>query len=262
MSRSSDQQSSPMTRTALITGGASGIGKAIAQSLAANKVEVVISDINHTAGAQLAAELEGHFIPSDLCDPAAGRALVADASAICGGIDILINNAGMQHVCAIENFPEDQWARMIQLMLISPFSLIRAVWPHMKARGWGRVVNIGSIHSHVASVNKSAYVSAKHGLLGLTKSAALEAGEQGITVNAVCPAYVKTPLVESQIADQARTLGIDQSRVVEEVMLGSAAIKRLIDPTEVAELVAYLCSDKASAITGSAFDIDLGWVAR
>ena len=252
----------PERKTALITGGASGIGKAVAETLAANNIEVVISDINHTAGALVASELDGHFVHCDLTDPAAGQVLIADAANLCGGIDILVNNAGMQHVCAIEDFPEDQWARMIQLMLISPFSLIKAVWPHMKARGWGRVVNIGSIHSHVASVNKSAYVSAKHGLLGLTKSAALEAGELGITVNAVCPAYVKTPLVESQIADQARTLGIDQSRVVEEVMLGSAAIKRLIDPTEVAELVAYLCSDKASAITGSAFDIDLGWVAR
>ena len=251
------------TQVALITGGASGIGKAIAETLAAKNITVVISDINTEKGVQVASTLEGLFVEADLSSTEGCRTLVDQVTQRYGRVDILINNVGVQHISPIADFPEQKWAAMIQLMLVSPFILTKLVWPLMAQAGMeGRIINMGSIHSHVASLNKSAYVSAKHGLIGLTKSTALEGAAHGITANAVCPAYVKTPLVESQIADQAKTLGIPEAAVIEQVMLEPAAIKRLIDPAEVAELVAYLCSEKASAITGSAFDIDLGWVAR
>ena len=222
----------------------------------------MISDINREKGQQVAEDLNGLFVAADLSSAEDCRALVDQATERYGRIDILINNVGVQHVAPIALFPEDTWASMIQLMLVAPFVLTKSVWPLMVDQGGGRIINMGSIHSHVASLNKSAYVSAKHGLLGFTKSTALEGARYGITANTICPAYVKTPLVENQIVVQAKILGIPEAEVIEQVMLEPAAIKRLIDPTEVAELVAYLCSDKASAITGSAFDIDLGWVAR
>ena len=222
----------------------------------------MISDINREKGQQVAEDLNGLFVAADLSSAEDCRALVDQATERYGRIDILINNVGVQHVAPIALFPEDTWASMIQLMLVAPFVLTKSVWPLMVDQGGGRIINMGSIHSHVASPNKSAYVSAKHGLLGFTKSTALEGARYGITANTICPAYVKTPLVENQIVAQAKILGIPEAEVIEQVMLEPAAIKRLIDPTEVAELVAYLCSDKASAITGSAFDIDLGWVAR
>ena len=160
---------------------------------------------------------------------------------------ILINNAGFQHIDPIEVFPEDTWDKMLAVMLTAPFLLTKYVWGSMKTRGWGRIVNVSSIHGRVASPFKSAYITAKHGLIGLTRTAALEGGEHGITVNAICPAYVRTPLVENQIADQARTRGISTEDVVEQVMLEPAAIKRLITPEEVAALVVYLCSEAAGA---------------
>ena len=179
-----------------------------------------------------------------------------------GEVHILINNAGFQHIDPIEVFPEDTWDKMLAVMLTAPFLLTKYVWGSMKTHGWGRIVNISSIHGRVASPFKSAYITAKHGLIGLTRTAALEGGEHGITVNAICPAYVRTPLVESQIADQARTRGISIEDVVEQVMLEPAAVKRLITPEEVAALVVYLCSDVAGAITGADWAIDLGWTAR
>lgn len=253
---------SAKSKVALITGAASGIGKAIAETLAALDIAVVIADINAEKAEQVAADLNGLFVPADLSSAEGCHSLVAQALERYGRVDILINNAGVQHVAPIVDFPEEQWAAMLQLMLVAPFVLTKSVWPLMVEQGGGRIINMGSIHSHVASLNKSAYVSAKHGLLGFTKSTALEGAMHGITANTVCPAYVKTPLVENQIAAQAKTLGLPEAEIIEQVMLEPAAIKRLIDPTEVAELVAYLCSDKANAITGSAFDIDLGWVAR
>ncbi|MBM3265863.1 MAG: 3-hydroxybutyrate dehydrogenase, partial [candidate division Zixibacteria bacterium] len=179
-----------------------------------------------------------------------------------GSVHILINNAGFQHVSPIETFPEDTWETMLSVMLTAPFLLTRYVWPAMQGQQWGRVVNIASIHGHVASPYKSGYVTAKHGLIGLTKTAALEGAGFGITVNAVCPAYVRTPLVERQIADQARTRGISEEDVVERVMLEPAAVKRLIEPEEVAGVTAFLCSDAAGAVTGAAWNIDLGWTAK
>ena len=179
-----------------------------------------------------------------------------------GRVDILVNNAGLQHIAPVEDFPDEEWARLVQIMLIAPFQLTKAVVPGMKAGGWGRVINMSSIHGLVASPFKSAYVSAKHGIIGLTKTVAHEVGQDGITVNAICPTYVRTPLTESQIADQARTRGIPESEVVEKVMLEPAAIKSLVEPEEVAALAMFLASNEARSITGAAYTIDAGWTAR
>jgi 3-hydroxybutyrate dehydrogenase len=208
----------------------------------------------------LAKELGGIFLQADLADPKAVEELGKQAAQY--GVDILVNNAGFQHIDPVEEFPLETWQRMIQVMLTAPFQLIKALLPGMKAKGWGRILNIASIHGLVASPYKSAYISAKHGLLGLTKTVALEAGPYGITVNAIAPAYVRTPLVENQIADQARTLSLPESEVVEKVFLAQAAIKRLIEPEEVVALALFLASEKAAAITGAVFPIDLGWTAR
>jgi 3-hydroxybutyrate dehydrogenase len=179
-----------------------------------------------------------------------------------GTVDILVNNAGFQHIDPIEAFPEDTWDKMLALMLTAPFLLTKYVWPTMTAQAWGRIINIASIHGQVASPLKSGYVTAKHGLIGLTRTTALEGGEHGITVNAICPAYVRTPLVENQIADQAQARHLPLEEVIQKVMLEPAAIKRLIEPEEVAALAAYLCSEAAAVITGAALALDLGWTAR
>ena len=249
-------------RVAIVTGGASGIGKAIAEALADGGDRVVVVDLNADAGEELAATIGGHFVKADLSQRIDCKRLVDETLAHYGEVHILINNAGFQHIDPIEVFPEDIWDEMLRVMLTAPFLLTKYVWRTMKTRGWGRIVNISSIHGRVASPFKSAYITAKHGLIGLTRTAALEGGEHGITVNAICPAYVRTPLVENQIADQARTRGISIEDVVEQVMLEPAAIKRLITPEEVAALVIYLCSEAAGAITGVDWAIDLGWTAR
>jgi 3-hydroxybutyrate dehydrogenase len=173
-----------------------------------------------------------------------------------------VNNAGIQHVAPLTEFPEAKWRLLIELMLTAPFLLTKAALPGMYERGWGRIVNIGSVHSLRASAFKSAYVSAKHGLLGLTRVTALEGAEHGVTCNCVCPSYVRTALVEKQIADQARVHGIPESEVVEKIMVAEAAIHRLLEPSEVAGYIAFLCSDAASGVTGSAVTIDCGWTAR
>lgn len=248
-------------KVAIITGAASGIGKACAEGLATAGYRVVISDVN-VGGAAVAQSLGGLFIQGDLTQQAECRRLVDAALSRYGRVDVLVNNAGFQHVAAIEDFPEATWERMIALMLTAPFLLTKYCWPSMKANGWGRVINIASIHGMVASPYKAAYISAKHGLLGLTRTAALEGGALGITVNAICPAYVQTPLVDNQIDDQARTNQLSRDEVIEKIMLAPAAIKRLIQPEEVAALALYLCSNAAGAFTGSALTMDLGWTAR
>ena len=250
------------SRVAIVTGSARGIGRAVAEQLADQGVTVVVSDRDATLGEEVAQAVSGWFVPSDLSDSDACERLVHEIAGRYGRIDILINNAGVQHVSPISEFPVEQWKMIVDLMLTAPFVLTKGVWPYMKKQGWGRIVNVASIHGLVASPCKSAYVSAKHGLLGLTKTAALEGGADGITVNAVCPAYVKTPLVENQVAVQAQRLQISAEKVEKEVFLKSAAVKRMIDPAEVAELVCYLCSEKASAVTGASLAIDLGWTAQ
>ena len=249
-------------RVAMVTGGASGIGRAVVERLAAEGYQVVVVDRTGGAGQALADGVGGLFVGADLAQRAECRHAVDAALERFGRVDVLVNNAGYQHIDAIERFDEDRWDDMLAVMLTAPFLLTRYVWPSMKASGWGRVINLGSIHSLRASPFKSAYVAAKHGLLGLTRTAALEGGAQGITVNLIAPAYVRTPLVEQQIADQARTRGIPAEHVIEQVLLEPAVIKRLIEPAEVAELVRFLCSDAAATMTGSVYEMALGWTAR
>jgi 3-hydroxybutyrate dehydrogenase len=250
------------TRVAIVTGAASGIGRATAEALARQGSQVVIADLNPEAGQAAAAAIGGQFVAADLAQRADCRRLVDETISRYGRIDILVNNAGFQHIDPIEDFPEDTWNTMLAVMLTAPFLLTRYVWPAMKAQGWGRIVNISSVLGLVAAPFKAGYVTAKHGLIGLTRTAALEGGKYGITANALCPAYVRTPLLEGQIADQARTRGIAPEEVVEKVMLEPTAIKRLIEPAEVAALVAYLCSDAAAVVTGAAWTIDLGWTSQ
>jgi 3-hydroxybutyrate dehydrogenase len=249
-------------KVAIVTGAASGIGLACAERLAADGMTVVLADLNEKAGAEHARRLGGTFVAADLTQREGCRKLVDAAIAAHGTVHVLVNNAGYQHVAPIEDFPEDQWERMIALMLTAPFLLTRYCWPAMKKQKWGRVVNIASIHALVASPFKVGYISAKHGLVGLTRTAALEGGEHGITANAICPAYVRTPLVDNQIADQAKANNMSPEDVIEKIMLAPAAVKRLIEPREVADFVAYLCSDPAGTITGAALTMDLGWTAR
>jgi 3-hydroxybutyrate dehydrogenase len=250
-------------KSALVTGGASGIGRAIAQDLAAQGACVLIADMNEEAGMAVSRSIpRSIFQRADVTSRADCRALVDRAESEWGGVDILVNNAGVQHVSPVEEFPEDRWEMLIRIMLIAPFLLTRYVLPHMYARGWGRIVNMGSIHALVASPYKSAYVSAKHGLLGLTKTVALEAGDRGVTCNAICPSYVRTPLVETQIDDLAVANHLSREEVVEQIMLAPAARKRLLEASEVAAYATFLCSDAAAGITGSAQTIDCGWTAR
>jgi 3-hydroxybutyrate dehydrogenase len=242
-------------RRALITGGASGIGRACALRLAEDGADVVVVDRDAEAGKAVAAQAGGTAVAVDLSDLAAIDALDL-------AVDILVNNAGLQHVAPLHEFPVDRFSYILRLMLEAPFRLVRGALPHMYERGWGRVVNISSVHGLRASPYKSAYVTAKHGLEGLSKVIALEGAEHGVTSNCVNPAYVRTPLVEGQIADQARAHGLSEDQVVEQVMLAPAAIKRLIEPAEVAEAVAYLCSPAAASVTGTSLVMDGGWSAH
>ena len=258
----------PMTidlssKSALVTGAASGIGRAIAQDLADHGACVLVADLNEEQGQALAASLpRAVFQRADVTSREECRALVDRAEREWGGVDILVNNAGVQHVAPVEEFPEERWEQLIRILLIAPFLLTKYAIPHMYARGWGRIVNVASVHGLVASPYKSAYVSAKHGLLGLTKTVAVEAGDKGVTCNAICPSYVRTPLVDRQIDDLARENHIPREEVVEKIMLAPAARKQLLEPADVAALATFLCSDAAAGITGSAQAIDCGWTAR
>ena len=240
-------------RTALVTGGGGGIGRACALRLAEAGAKVVVVDVDADAAAAVAAETGGEAVVADLTR--------ADA-AVPSDVDIIVNNAGIQHVAPIEDFPPEVFARILRLMVEAPFRLVRAALPGMYERGWGRVVNVSSVHGRRASAYKSAYVAAKHALEGLSKVIALEGAAHGVTSNCVNPGYVRTPLVEKQIAAQAEAHGITPDRVVADIMLAPSAIKRLVEPSEVAEAVAYLCTPAASFITGSSLMIDGGWTAH
>jgi len=254
-------------RSAIVTGAGSGIGRAIATALASAGAGVCVSDVNAAAAQDAAAQIErggGRAIASraDVRDRDQVRPMIGEAVRAFGRLDILVNNAGLQHIAPIQEFPEEKWDLLIGVMLTGTFLCTKYTLPHMIAGRWGRVVNIASIHGVVASPFKSAYVSAKHGIVGFTRTLALEVGEHGITANAICPAYVRTPLVGGQIAEQARVHGISEREVEEKIMLAPAAIKRLLEPDEIAGLALYLCSDAASGITGAVHMIDAGWTAR
>jgi 3-hydroxybutyrate dehydrogenase len=242
-------------RRALVTGGASGIGRACAVRLAAAGAEVIVADRDAESAKTVAELVGGTAVAIDLSDLDAVDALDLD-------IDVLVNNAGLQHVAPIHEFPVDRFSYILRLMLEAPFRLVRGALPHMYEQGWGRIVNVSSVHGLRASPFKSAYVTAKHGLEGLSKVIALEGAAHGVTSNCVNPAYVRTPLVEGQIADQAKAHGLSEDEVVAQVMLAPAAIKRLIEPEEVAEAVAYLCSPAATSVTGSNLVMDGGWSAH
>ncbi len=243
-------------RTALVTGAASGIGRACALRFAALGARVYAVDID-AAGLQTLCADHENLVPTqcDLSDLDAVDRLPRD-------VDILLNNAGLQHVSPIESFPVQRFSLILTIMLEAPFRLIRANLPHMYAAGWGRVINISSAHGLRASAFKSAYVTAKHGLEGLSKVTALEGAPHGVTSNCINPAYVRTPLVEKQINDQAATHGIAPEEVVEKIMLTPVAVKRLIEPDEVSNLAAFLCGPGTDSITGSDFVIDGGWTAH
>jgi 3-hydroxybutyrate dehydrogenase len=250
-------------KVAIVTGAASGIGLAIAQDFAKQGVHVTLSDIDVQHGQARAAELTAaRFMHADMTRPEEVRNLVRATIEAEGHVDILVNNAGIQHVAPIIEFAEEKWRQIIEIMLTAPFILTQEVLPEMYKRGWGRIINISSVHGLRASAFKSAYVTAKHGIIGLTRVTALEAAEHGVTCNAICPSYVRTPLIDKQIAAQAKMHGIPESEVVAKIMVTEGAIKRLLEPEEVAQLVSYLCSDAASGITGSAQMIDCGWTAR
>jgi 3-hydroxybutyrate dehydrogenase len=241
-------------RRALITGGASGIGRACAVRLAEAGASVVVVDRDAEGAKRVAETVGGEAVTVDLSDLEAIDAMDLD-------VDVLVNNAGLQHVAPLHEFPVDRFSFILRLMLEAPFRLVRGALPHMYERGWGRVVNISSVHGVRASAYKSAYVTAKHGMEGLSKVIALEGAEHGVTSNCVNPAYVRTPLVEGQIADQARAHGLVEDEVIGKVMLARAAVKRLIEPEEVAEAVAFLCSPAGASMTGSSFVMDGGWSA-
>ncbi|MCL2391909.1 MAG: 3-hydroxybutyrate dehydrogenase [Oscillospiraceae bacterium] len=245
----------------IVTGAASGIGLGVSKAFSEDGAIVVMTDVDGGKLKEEADKLNCAYFETDISRKENCKALVDFALEKYGKVDILINVAGVQTVSPIEDFPEDRWDFMISLMLSAPFYLTKYVWPSMKAQGWGRIININSIHGLVASEYKSAYVSAKHGLLGFTKTAGLEGGPLGITVNSICPAYVKTPLVDKQVADQAKTHGIDEDDVVSNIMLAKSSIRKLIEPSTIAELAKFLCTDAASGMTGSALTIDGGWTA-
>jgi 3-hydroxybutyrate dehydrogenase len=242
-------------KRAVVTGGASGIGAAAARRLADAGAHVIVCDRDADGAEAVAKEISGEAWVVDL-----GR--TEDLAELRLEADVLVNNAGIQHVAPVEDFPPDRFALILRIMLEAPFLLARACLPHMYDRGWGRIVNISSAHGLRASAFKSAYVTAKHGLEGLSKVLALEGAERGVTSNCVNPGYVRTPLVEKQISDQARVHGLSEDEVVTKVMLTRSAVKRLIEPDEVAGAVGYLCSEEAAFVTGTNLVIDGGWSAN
>ena len=256
-------------KTAIVTGSTSGIGLGIARALVAEGVNVVLNGFGDPDQIrQIRSELESTYgvrtihSAADMSRPAEIHTMVVEAAKIFGSVDILVNNAGIQYVAPVDEFPPEKWDAIIAINLNSAFHTIRAALPGMKANGWGRIVNVASAHGLVASPFKSAYIAAKHGLVGLTKTVALETAGKGITCNAVCPGYVLTPLVEKQIDDQARLNKLSREEVIPKVILERQPSKEFVKIEEVAALAVFLCSDGAASITGTAMSIDGGWVAQ
>ena len=243
-------------RAVLVTGAASGIGRAIAERLVADGMQVLSVDLHPTD------DVPGVPFAADLTTREGNRSAVEAAQERFGRLDAVVPNAGFQHVSPVEEFPEDRWDALLSVLLTSPFLLAKYAWPALRDSGDGRFVVIASAHALAASPFKAGYVSAKHGVLGLVKTLALEGGRQGIIASAVCPAFVRTPLVEAQIADQARAHGLPEERVLEDVILAPHAVKRLIEPEEVAGVVAFLLGPEGRAFSGAPVTMDLGWTAR
>jgi 3-hydroxybutyrate dehydrogenase len=254
-------------KVAIVTGAASGIGLAIAEGLAKEGVNITIADLDGEGGKKAVEKIQklggdGLFVKTDVTKREDCKNLIAETVKKFGRIDILVNNAGLQHVSPIIDFPEDKWDLLIGVMITGPFLCTKYALPQMIKQKWGRIINISSIHGIIAAKFKSAYVSAKHGVIGLTKVTALEMLEHGITANAICPTFVRTPLVDKQIDDQAKAHGIPREEVLEKVILAEAPMKRMLEPEEVADLVVYLSGESARNITGSAITIDEGWTAQ
>ncbi|RWO42337.1 MAG: 3-hydroxybutyrate dehydrogenase [Mesorhizobium sp.] len=255
-------------KTAVITGSTSGIGLAIAQALAAEGHNVVVNSFSDTEADHAVADsiarqhkVKTAYIKADMSKPAECRALIAKAAETFGSVDILINNAGIQHVAPVEDFPIEKWDAIIAINLSSAFHTIAAAIPLMKEAGGGRIVNIASAHGLVASPFKSAYVSAKHGIMGLTKTVALELAREKITCNAICPGYVLTPLVEAQIPDQMKAHQMDRETVIREVMLDKQPTKEFVTVEQIAAAAVFLCSDAAAQVNGTNLSVDGGWTA-
>src|SRR5262247_3432609 len=256
-------------KTAIVTGSTSGIGLGTAHALAAAGANIVINGFGDAAAIEetRSSMARDHnvgvaFSGADISKPDDIAAMIDLAASEFGGVDILVNNAGIQHVAPIEEFPIEKWNAIIAINLSGAFHAIRLAVPAMKKKGWGRIINVASAHALVASPFKSAYVAAKHGILGLTKTVALEVAEHGITANAICPGYVMTPLVQKQIPEQAKARGISEDAVVRDVLLAAQSTKRFVEVSEVAALAVFLASDDAGSITGTALPIDGGWTAH
>ncbi|HVH48274.1 MAG TPA: 3-hydroxybutyrate dehydrogenase [Sphingomicrobium sp.] len=249
-------------KTALVTGSTSGIGLAIARAFAGAGAKVMLNGFGDAGEIEgLKEELGAVHDGADMSDPAAIERMMRRCADELGGPDILVNNAGIQHVSPVDEFPPEKWDAILAINLSAVFHTTRHALPAMKAKGWGRVINTASAHSLVASPNKSAYVAAKHGVAGFTKTVALEAAKEGVTVNCISPGYVWTPLVEKQIPDTMATRGLTREQVMNDVLLAAQPTKRFVTPEEVASLALYLCSDGAASITGTNLSMDGGWTA-
>jgi 3-hydroxybutyrate dehydrogenase len=254
-------------KVSIVTGGGSGIGLAIAETFAREGSKVTIADLDEQGGNGVVERIKGVggealFVRTNVIEREDCRRLIDKAVKEFGRVDVLVNNAGLQHVSPITEFPEEKWDLLIGVMLTGPFLCTRYALPHMIKQKSGRIINMSSIHGLIGVKFKSAYVSAKHGIIGLTKVTALEVAEYGITANAICPTFVRTPLVEKQIDDQAKAHGIPREEVLEKVILAEAPMKRMLEPGEVADLAVYLASDSARNITGASIPIDEGWTAQ
>jgi len=270
MTRGLARPDRPLTgRVAIVTGSTSGIGLGILEQMAAAGASVVMNGLGDAS--QIEGELQrirgthgvdAIYVQANLMEPKAGADMIAAAEVRFGKVDILVNNAGIQHVAPVESFPAEKWDAILALNLSAAFHAIRASFGAMKARGWGRIINVASAHGLVASPFKSAYVAAKHGIIGLTKTVALEGAEFGVTANAICPGYVWTPLVEKQIDDQARSHGISRDQVIKDVLLAQQPNKRFAQSSEIGALAVFLAGDAAQSITGAALPVDGGWTAH